>query len=96
MTRSPSEIEADLRALNELAASRGWALVCEHLKSEVYKLSVARSRNVDLNKRQAGMADGAISATDGFTKLVDIMLARLAGEKALDATPPGAPDNAEP
>ncbi len=93
MKRSPTEIEADIRAIKDLSNSRGWALICEHLKDEVYRLSVAKSRNINATSRQSDMTDGAISATDGFLRVDQVVAIRLANEFALDAPPiEGAPD----
>lgn len=94
MTRTPTAIDADLRAAKELAASRGWELIRQHLKDEVYKLSVTKSRNVHATQRQSDMSDGAISATDGFLHLADTMVVRLEGEKAMLAAAADTPEGA--
>ena len=92
MTES-SDLRRDISALAELADSRGWALIVEHLDKDVVAAAMALGTVQRMDADQISFRRGAIHAAQGFKDTPGRIIAVLQNELAMLAAKTGDIDN---
>lgn len=85
MTRNA---KADVKAIHEMTASRGWAIVREIMDKEVVAAAMAIAENPNMTLDEINFRRGAIWAGKQLVEIPDRLILRLNADIAL--APPDA------
>lgn len=77
-------LQDDLRALQELRASRGWALLHEALQAEMMNLAHTMATDVGMPTRDIDYFRGVMSAAPRLLSAPDKYIARLEADIMLE------------
>lgn len=69
MNRPSSQIEADLNAVTELLASRGWAVLAEAIEGDIRNASLAMAKSPTMTTEEVHYRRGAIFAASAASGL---------------------------
>lgn len=76
-------LKANLRSLNELRDSRGWALVMEAVTNNVTSACYQMADNPTMTEKEVDFRRGAIAAARNFVNVLDLMISRFEAEVQL-------------
>ena len=78
--RSGQELAADVKALNDLMASRGWALICEVIDASLVRAAMEMASDPRLEVSEYHYRRGAMFATAGLRDIPQKLKAPIENE----------------
>jgi hypothetical protein len=73
-------LESDLRALRELKGSRGWVILMDAVKDDVFSACLQMADNPVMTEKEIDFRRGAISAARNFVNSIDALISRAENE----------------
>lgn len=70
-----TRLEGDLRALRELKAHRGWAIIEETIRQEIVSAALQFADNPLMTEKEVDFRRGAIHASRSVMSVVDTLIA---------------------